>query len=53
LIFVISGALLHITNPQTFEVACYFSSEIISIYMPSAGGQRAVQGAFMPSAAQT
>ena len=53
LIFVISGALLHITNAHTFELACYFSSQIISIFMPSAGGHWAVQGPFMLPAAHT
>ena len=53
LVFVISDALLAISNAHTFELMCYFSSMIISIFVPSAGGHWAVQAPFMLPAAQT
>lgn len=53
LVFVISNALLQISNAHTFELCCYFSSMIISIFVPSAGGHWAVQAPFMLPAAAT
>ena len=53
LVFVISSWLLAISNAQNFELMCYFSSLIISIFIPSAGGHWAVQAPFMlPAAAE-
>lgn len=53
LVEVISKALLHMSTPQTFELVCYFSSLIISIFVPSAGGHWVVQAPFMlPAAAE-
>ncbi|MEC5343539.1 TIGR00366 family protein [Brenneria populi] len=52
LVFIISDALLAISNAHTFELMCYLSSMIISIFVPSAGGHWAVQAPFMLPAAQ-
>lgn len=53
LVFVISDWLLKMSTPDTFELACYFSSLIISIFVPSAGGHWVVQAPFMlPAAAK-
>lgn len=53
LVFVISGWLLQMSSYRTFELFCYFSSLIISIFIPSAGGHWVVQAPFMlPAAAQ-
>lgn len=53
LVFVISDLLLKMSSYHTFELCCYFSSLIISIFVPSAGGHWVVQAPFMlPAAAQ-
>jgi short-chain fatty acids transporter len=53
LVFIISDWLLRMSTYNTFEVACYFSSLIISIFVPSAGGHWVVQAPFMlPAAAK-
>jgi short-chain fatty acids transporter len=53
LVFVISGWLLQMSSYKTFELCCYFSSLIISVFIPSAGGHWVVQAPFMlPAAAQ-
>ncbi|MDU2063971.1 MAG: TIGR00366 family protein [Sporomusaceae bacterium] len=53
LVFVISDWLLKLATPETFQMYCYFSSLIISIFVPSAGGHWVVQAPFMlPAAAQ-
>lgn len=49
----ISDLLLKASSYQTFELACYFSSLIISIFVPSAGGHWVVQAPFMLPAAAT
>ncbi|SCM82741.1 Short-chain fatty acids transporter [uncultured Sporomusa sp.] len=53
LVHVISDGLLSIATYDTFELACYFSSLIISIFVPSAGGHWVVQAPFMLPAAAT
>lgn len=53
LVHVISNWLLSISTYETFELACYFSSLIISIFVPSAGGHWVVQAPFMLPAAAT
>lgn len=53
LVLVISHALLAVSNAHTFEICCYLSSMIISIFVPSAGGHWAVQAPFMLPAAAT
>ncbi|MBP2656713.1 MAG: hypothetical protein H6Q73_4282 [Firmicutes bacterium] len=53
LVHVISNLLLSVATYDTFEVACYFSSLIISIFVPSAGGHWVVQAPFMLPAAAT
>lgn len=51
LVTMISHWLLSVATPKTFELFCYFSSLIISIFVPSAGGHWAVQAPFMLPAA--
>ncbi|WP_094605670.1 Putative short-chain fatty acid transporter [Sporomusa silvacetica DSM 10669] len=53
LVHVISNLLLSVSTYETFELACYFSSLIISIFVPSAGGHWVVQAPFMLPAAAT
>lgn len=53
LVFVISDWLLNLSTVRTFELYCYLSSLIISIFVPSAGGHWVVQAPFMlPAAAK-
>lgn len=53
LVVWISDLLLKAASYDTFELYCYFSSLIISIFVPSAGGHWVVQAPFMlPAAAQ-
>ena len=53
LVVWISDLLLKAVSYETFELYCYFSSLIISIFVPSAGGHWVVQAPFMlPAAAQ-
>ncbi|MGQ9368907.1 short-chain fatty acid transporter [Azospirillum sp. A39] len=53
LVLVISDWLLQLATPSTFEIYCYLSSLIISIFVPSAGGHWVVQAPFMlPAAAK-
>lgn len=53
LVFILSDWLLSLATKETFEIYCYFSSVIISIFVPSAGGHWVVQAPFMlPAAAK-
>lgn len=53
LVHVISDGLLRLATHDTFEIYCYLSSLIISIFVPSAGGHWVVQAPFMlPAAAK-
>lgn len=53
LVFIISNWLLSLATPHTFEIYCYLSSLVISIFVPSAGGHWVVQAPFMiPAAAK-
>lgn len=52
LIHWISDMLLLASNYHNFELYCYFSSMIISIFVPSAGGHWVVQAPFMLPAAE-
>lgn len=53
LVDMISHELLAMSSYKTFELACYFSSLTISIFIPSAGGHWVVQAPFMlPAAAE-
>jgi short-chain fatty acids transporter len=53
LVVWISDLLLHAATYETMEIYCYFSSLIISIFVPSAGGHWVVQAPFMlPAAAK-
>lgn len=51
LVQLLSNWLIHSATNSTFELFCYFSSLIISIFVPSAGGHWAVQAPFMIPAA--
>lgn len=53
LVEIISDLLLSLSTYDTFEVYCYFSSLIISVFVPSAGGHWVVQAPIMlPAAAE-
>lgn len=53
LVFVISDWLLQMATYETFQLYSYFSSLIISVFVPSAGGHWVVQAPFMlPAAAE-
>ncbi|USK59258.1 short-chain fatty acid transporter [Peribacillus asahii] len=53
LVMNISDWLLSLATYETFELFSYFSSLIISVFVPSAGGHWAVQAPFMLPAAET
>lgn len=48
----ISQLLLALATPRTYELFCYLSSLIISVFVPSAGGHWVVQAPFMLPPAQ-
>ena len=53
LVEIIPNVLLNISTYDTFEIYCYLSSLIISIFVPSAGGHWVVQAPIMlPAAAK-
>lgn len=53
LVLWISDVLLKMATYETFELYCYLSSLIISVFIPSAGGHWVVQAPFMlPAAAK-
>ncbi|WP_319239937.1 TIGR00366 family protein [uncultured Propionivibrio sp.] len=53
LVEIISNVLLNVSTYDTFELYCYLSSLIISIFVPSAGGHWVVQAPIMlPAAAK-
>jgi short-chain fatty acids transporter len=53
LVNLISGMLLAFATASSYETICYFSSLIISVFVPSAGGHWVVQAPFMlPPAAE-
>ena len=47
LVELISQLLLALASPHTYELFCYLSSLIISVFVPSAGGHWVVQAPFM------
>lgn len=47
LVKLISGLLLTFASSGSYETFCYFSSLIISVFVPSAGGHWVVQAPFM------
>ncbi|MTH55218.1 short-chain fatty acid transporter [Bacillus mangrovi] len=49
---VISEAFVSISNPQTFPMLAFWSAGIINIFVPSGGGQWAVQAPVMIEAAK-
>ncbi len=48
----ISNGFVAISNPVTFPVLCYLAAGIVNFFVPSGGGQWAVQGPIMMSAGQ-
>ena len=43
----ISTAFVNISTPRTFPVLCYLAAGIVNFFVPSGGGQWAVQGPIM------
>jgi len=52
LITLFSNAFVAISTPQTFGVLAFISAGIVNFFVPSGGGQFAVQGPIMLDAAQ-
>src|SRR5690606_6647760 len=52
LIALFSDALVSIASPQTFGVLAFLSAGIVNFFVPSGGGQFAVQGPIMLDAAE-
>ncbi|MGD6818583.1 short-chain fatty acid transporter [Metabacillus sp. 113a] len=50
---VISEGFVSISNPQTFPLFAFWSAGIVNIFVPSGGGQWAVQAPVMLDAAKT
>jgi short-chain fatty acids transporter len=53
LVVVIAGWFVAISNSTTYPVFTYISAAIVNLFVPSGGGQWAVQGPIMVKAAQT
>jgi short-chain fatty acids transporter len=53
LVIVIAGWFVAISNGTTYPVFTYISACIVNLFVPSGGGQWAVQGPIMVKAAQT
>ena len=43
----ISTAFVNISTPRTFPVLCYLAAGIVNFFVPSGGGQWAIQGPIM------
>lgn len=52
LVAVIAGWFLAISNPTTYPVFAFLSAGIVNLFVPSGGGQVAVQGPIMIEAAK-
>src|SRR5690625_6202413 len=52
LIAIFSDALVSIASAKTFGVLAFLSAGIVNFFVPSGGGQFAVQGPIMPDAAE-
>ena len=53
LVAVIAGWFVAISNPTTYPVFAFLSAGIVNLFVPSGGGQVAVQGPVMIEAAKT
>ena len=53
LIQVFSDALVSISTPVTFGVLAFLAAGLVNFFVPSGGGQFAVQGPIMLSAGET
>ena len=49
---VLSNAFVAISTPQTFPLFTFLSADLVNIFIPSGGGQWAIQGPIMMEAAQ-
>lgn len=52
LLIIISGYFVKISSPNTFPLLTFFSSALINLFVPSGGGQWAVQGPVIIEAAK-
>jgi short-chain fatty acids transporter len=52
LVEIFSGFLINISNDTTFPIFTFFSAGLVNIFVPSGGGQWAVQGPIIIEAAQ-
>lgn len=52
LVGVFANAIISISTPETFPLASMFSAAFVNFFVPSAGGQWAVQGPILVEAAQ-
>ncbi len=53
LVAIIAGWFVSISTPTTFPVLSYISAAIVNLFVPSGGGQWAVQGPVLVEAAKT
>ena len=52
LVIVVSDFLISISNEHTFPIFTFISAGVVNIFVPSGGGQWAVQGPIIVEAAQ-
>ena len=52
LVEIFSGFLMNISNETTFPLLTFFSAGLVNIFVPSGGGQWAVQGPIIVEAAE-
>lgn len=52
LVTVFTESLIHISSPDTLAIYSFFSAAIVNFFVPSGGGQWAVQGPILIHAAQ-
>lgn len=52
LVAVFANAIISVSNPFTFPIATMFSASFVNFFVPSAGGQWAVQGPILVEAAR-
>ena len=52
LVGVFANAIISVSNPVTFPLASMFSAAFVNFFVPSAGGQWAVQGPILVEASQ-
>jgi len=52
LVAVFTESLIHISSPETLAIYSFFSASVVNFFVPSGGGQWAVQGPILIHAAQ-